>query len=206
MMRVMTTTTRLSAINRPAAMLMACAVLIAVIYAGGLLTGAITLVGYETRKVEAAGMVADHSGWQTSFLALPAVWLSPGRAIRVDYDVAADFGALALDVSPPLLLKTPLQTATAYVAGQRSGSVLFVAKSAGFYRFYTDPTPIGGPRCHPPGTTMLDIIKGQPDCPSYRMRYTVSWHLADPHDATVGLTRLSIPSPNETLAAIRIGN
>ena len=45
----------------------------------------------------------------------------------------ATFGALSLTVAPPLVLRTPLQAATAYVAGKRTGSVLFVAQTPGWY-------------------------------------------------------------------------
>lgn len=175
----------------------------AAFYFVGLATGAVTLVGYEQRSTEGRGFVRDDTGIQTKFTGMP-VWLPAGHAVRADYEVDAPFGSLAVSVAPPLFLRTSLQAATAYVEGRRSGSILFIAKEPGWYRFRTDASPIGGPRCRGPNTTMLDVMIGSAECPSYRVRYTVSWHLAGDAAAARSDTRLVIPAPNERLAVTHI--
>jgi hypothetical protein len=170
-------------------------------YVGGLGSGAITLIGYESRTAEAHGIVADNSGLQSLFSGLPVVWLRQGSAIRADYDVDAEFGALELWVSTPLRM----QSATANVAGKRKGSVLFVAQSAGFYSYRLDPTPIRGPRCHPPGTTMLQVIIGDSNCPTYKLRYKVTWRLATSADTAGAPAQIAIPAESEKSIYIPIG-
>lgn len=167
-------------------------------YVGGLWIGAITVIGYESRTAEAHGVVADNSGLQS--VGLPMVWLRQGSAIRADYEVDAAFGALELRVSTPLRVRS----ATANVGGKRHGSVLFVAQSAGFYSYGLDPTPIGGPRCHPPGTTMLQVIVGDSKCPSYKLRFKVSWHLANAADTAGATARIAIPAKSESSTYVRI--
>ncbi|NVO17684.1 MAG: hypothetical protein HXX10_26975 [Rhodoplanes sp.] len=174
-------------------------------YLVGLSTGAVTLVGFEQRRSEGRGIVSDNSGLQTDFRFFP-VWLPTGGAVRADYEVDAELGSVAVSVSPPLLLKTSLQTATAYVAGRRSGSIVFVAREAGWYRFWSDATPIFGRRCHAPGASMVDIITGSDGCSSYKARYKVAWHLAGRAEpAAAGHVTIPIPAPNEKLATVRIG-
>jgi hypothetical protein len=175
---------------------------VAIVYLGGLWTGAITLIGYESRSAEAHGMVADNSGLSSLFSGLPVVWLRQGGAIRADYDVDAEFGALELSVATPLRLRA----ATANIAGKRQGSVLFVAQSAGFYSYHPEPTPIRGPRCHPPGTTMLQVMIGDSNCPSYKLRFKVSWNLADVADTTGAPARIMIPAGHEKSIYVPIGD
>ena len=144
--------------------------------------------------------MADNSGLQSLFSGLPVVWLRQGSAIRADYAVDAEFGALELRVSTPLRM----QSATANVAGRRHGSVLFVAQTAGFYSYGLDPTPVGGPRCHPPGTTMLQVVVGDSKCPTYKLRFKVSWHLANAADTAGATARIAIPAKSERSTYVRI--
>jgi hypothetical protein len=175
---------------------------VAVFYFGGLWTGAITMIGYESRSAEAHGMVADNSGLQSVFSGLPVVWLRQGSAIRADYDVDAEFGALEFSVATPLWRRAAIGN----VAGRRHGSVLFIAQSAGFYSYGLDPTPIRGPRCHPPGTTMLQVMVGDSKCPTYRLRFKVTWNLANGADTTGAPARIMIPASNEKSIYVPIGD
>jgi hypothetical protein len=190
--------------GRTATVISAAAALAAAGYVIALAVGAISAVGYDSGRAEASGMVSDRSGLNTTAVGLPLLWLREGAALRADYDVDAEFGALELWVGSP-----PWRTwraATANIAGKRDGSMLFVAKSAGWYRFWVDPSPIGGPRCHPPGTTMLDILKGSRDCPTYKLRYAVTWRLANGDDLKAVSQRVALPAIGEPSVYAKIGN
>ena len=169
-------------------------------YAVGLLTGAVTLVGYASATKTQSGAVST-STWSMSF-GVPAVWLSAQQAIRADFDVDAKFGAVTFTVAPPLMLRTSLQAATAYVEGKRAGSVLFVAEAPGWYTFAAEPSPLGGPRCGTPDLNLRDMVAGRPDCPVYDVRYSVTWHLAK--DKAHAVARVSVPRPNGQLAGVGI--
>lgn len=171
-----------------------------VIYALGLLGGAVTLIGYESGWER-------HQGWSTTFwfpiaFRLPVAWLPAGGAMRADYEVDAPHGSLAIDVAPPLILKTSLQTATAYVEGKRHGSVLFVAQTPGWYVFWSTPSVLGGPRCAET-PNLAKHLAGTTSCVGYEVGYRVVWRLADPH-RNAGIPRLDVPRPNETLVTLRI--
>jgi hypothetical protein len=169
-------------------------------YAVGLLTGAVTLVGYASATKAQSGAVST-STWSMSF-GVPVVWLGAQQAIRADFDVDARFGAVTLTVAPPLPLRTSLQAATAYVEGTRTGSVVFVAEAPGWYTFSAEPSPLGGPRCGTPGLSLRNMLAGNPDCPVYDVRYSVTWHLAQGQAHAVA--RVSVPRPNGQLAVVRI--
>jgi hypothetical protein len=116
--------------------------------------------------------------------------------------VEARFGAVALTVRPPLVLATPLQAATVYVEGTRSGSALFVPEAAGWYRFEADGSPLGGPRCGTPSLTRAFI--GDPQCPTYDVTYRIIWRLADRDTHGSGMSRLVVPARHGKLAVLRI--
>jgi hypothetical protein len=177
----------------------------AVSYLVGLLTGAVTFVGYEAKTQSQTGAVRT-SYWPISF-GMPAVWLEAQQGIRADFAVDASFGAVAFTVAPPLPLRTSLQAATAYVEGKRAGSVLFVAGAPGWYTFKADPSPLGGPRCGSPELSLHNMVIGNPKCPAYDVSYSVTWQLALQRDPGVAhaLPRLTVPGPNGMLVTLRIG-
>ena len=190
----------MSARSQSLAAAAAVALAAAVLYAGGLLSGAITLVGYESEQTSQVG--AARTRWWPIRLGIP-VWLAAGDALAAEYEVEAKFGAVSISVAPPLILKTPLQTATVYVEGQRSGNVQFVAGSSGWYSFWTEPSPLGGPRCRRPGLNLRDMVIGDSSCPVYDVSYAVTWRLAE-RGGQAG-PRVFVPRPGETLATLRIG-
>jgi hypothetical protein len=172
----------------------------AAIYLLGLYGGAITLIGYQSGTER-------HQGWSTTRwfgldVRLPVIWLDAGDAVRGDYEVEAPFGSLTLSVAPPLILRTSLQTATAYVEGQRRASVAFVVQEPGWYVFWASPSVIGGPRC-PGGTNLAKAFLGLSECPGYEVSYRVTWRIAEARHAA-GLPRMNVPRRNETLVTLRI--
>jgi hypothetical protein len=173
----------------------------AALYLLSLYGGAVTLIGYESGSER-------HQGWSTTYwfpvaFRLPVIWLHAGDAVRADYDVDAPYGALAIDVAPPLILKTSLQTATAYVEGQRSGSVMFIAQTPGWYVFWATPSVLGGPRCPEPPDLAKSFL-GLSKCVGYDVTYRVTWRLTDAREAHAGVPRLTVPRPNEKLVTLRI--
>lgn len=171
----------------------------AILYFAGLAVGAVSLVGFEYRSQRQTGFTG--TSWFPFQVGMP-IWLNAGGAVQADYDVQADFGAVMLSVAPPLVLKTSLQTATAYVEGKRAGSVLFVAQAPGWYSFWASPTPNGGPRCRGPNTTISDVMIGSSACPTFDVTYTVTWRMADAQRTAT--SRLYVPRPHETLVTTRI--
>jgi hypothetical protein len=184
----------------PSLLFVAALVAAGIAYVAGLAAGAFSLVGFEYRSQRQEGI--GSTSWFPIRLGIP-IWLAAGGAVEADFDVDARFGAVTFTVTPPLFLRTSLQSATAYVEGRSRGRVLFVAQTPGWYSFYSDPTPVGGPRCRGPDTTMLDIFKGSRDCPTYDVSYTVTWRIADPHRAPA-TARLAVPRPYEKLVTTRI--
>jgi hypothetical protein len=174
-------------------------------YLIALWTGIVTLIGYESRSAESYGIMSDHSGFSSLFPGLPVVWLRQGAAIRADYQVDAEFGGLRLWAEPPLLLRTPLQSANVSIAGKRSGSVLFVAQKAGLYRYQVYPTSIGGKNCYPGEGKLSDFIIGDSKCPTYRLRFAVSWHLASGALGLDTATKVLIPVRGGSLVNVQIG-
>ena len=172
-------------------------------YAVGLLTGAVTSIGYQSATTSQSG-AARSTPWSMNLSVPVPVWLGAQQAIRADFDVEARFGAVTLTVAPPLGLRTSLQAATAYVEGARQGSILFVPEASGWYTFHVDASPLGGPRCGTPGLSLKRIVIGEPACPSYDVTYRVHWHIADRQEAGQGLTRLGVPGPNGKLAVLRL--
>jgi hypothetical protein len=172
----------------------------ALLYFAGLAAGAVSLIGFEYRSERQTGFTG--TSWFPLRLGMP-IWLNAGGAVRADYDVQADFGAVILSVAPPLVLKTSLQTASAYVEGKRAGSVLFVAQTPGWYSFSASPTSNGGPRCRGPNTTISDVMIGSAACPTFDVTYTVTWRMADAQQAPA-TSRLYVPRPHETLVTTRI--
>ncbi|RAI41598.1 hypothetical protein [Rhodoplanes roseus] len=170
-------------------------------YLVGLATGAVTLVGYERGNAVSRGLFVESSGLLSRFT-MPPVYVPAGRALRADYTVDAKVGSLWVVIMQPFWSKV---RATAYVAGERSGSIVFVAETAGWYEFYVDPTPVFGHRCHTPGADMVDILTGRDGCPRYDVRYTVSWHLAD--GAETGPRHVTVPiaGPDRQPPSARIG-
>ena len=181
--------------------LVALVVAAACFYVVGLFSGAVTIVGYETDTKSQSGAVST-SAWAFS-VGLP-VWLNARQAIRADFDVDARFGAVTMTVAPPLMLRTSLQAATAYVEGKRTGSILFVPEVPGWYTFSAASSPLGGPRCGTPGLNLRDMTIGRPDCPVYDVSYSVTWRLADSHDTSAQVARVNVPRPNGKLAVVRI--
>jgi hypothetical protein len=176
----------------------------ACLYVIGLITGAVTFVGYQAKTEKLVG--AARTSWWPIDIGVP-VWLKDRQAIRADFDVDARFGAVTLTVAPPLWLRTSLQAATAYVEGKRAGSVLFVAEAAGWYTFAAAPTASGGPRCGVPVLDLKRMIVGDADCPVYDVAYGVTWRLASERDLVANtFPRLHIPPPNGRLATLRIRN
>jgi hypothetical protein len=173
----------------------------AAFYLVALATGAVTAIGYERANASQSGMSASRTG-ETS-VGMPLWWLAAGQAIRADYEIEARFGAVTLSVAPPLLLRTSLQVATAHVEGVRTGSILFVAATSGWYAFEAQPSPLGGPRC---GTASLTrAFAGEPGCPTYDVSYRVTWRLASHDDvARSDLARLVVPGPRGKLAVLRV--
>jgi hypothetical protein len=170
-------------------------------YALGLATGAISVIGYESDSTSQQGAM------RTRILPLSLrvpVWLAAGQAVRADYEVDARFGAVTFTVAPPLVLRTSLQAATAYVEGRRNGSVLFTAQAPGWYTVRSDASPLGGPRCGSPSLSPRDLLIGRPDCPVFDVNYSVTWHLAGSAASTGAMARLAIPPPQGTLVTVRI--
>jgi hypothetical protein len=170
-------------------------------YVVGLATGAMTLVGYESGNAVSRGIFTESSGLGSDVTPFP-VYLPAGRAVRADYTVDAKIGSLWLVIMQPFWSSV---RATAYVAGERSGSIVFVARTAGWYKFYVDPTPVFGHRCHKPGTTMVDILTGRDGCPGYDVRWSVAWHLADGRETGPSHVTVEIAGPDETVPHARIG-
>jgi hypothetical protein len=170
-------------------------------YVLGLATGTITLVGYETGNVVSRGIAAESEGLGTFFRGFP-VYLPEGHAIRADYDVDATVGSLYLVIMQPFWSKV---RATAYVAGTRRGSVVFVARTSGWYKFYADTSTTFGRSCHRPDASMVDVLTGRDGCPHYDIRYTVSWHLAAGSEAGPGHVTVPIAGPTEKTGSARIG-
>jgi hypothetical protein len=171
-------------------------------YVLGLATGAISVIGYESDSTSQQG--AMRTRILPLSLRLP-VWLAAGQAVRADYEVDARFGAVTFTVAPPLVLRTSLQAATAYVEGRRSGSVVFTAQAPGWYTVRSDASPLGGPRCGSPSLSPRDLLIGRPDCPIFDVNYSVTWHLAGSAAASTGaMARLAIPPPHGTLVTVRI--
>jgi hypothetical protein len=170
-------------------------------YVVGLFSGAVTIIGYETDTKSQSGAVST-SFWAFS-VGVP-IWLNARQAIRADFDVDARFGAVMMTVAPPLMLRTSLQAATAYVEGKRTGRILFVPEVPGWYTFSAAPSPLGGPRCGTPGLNLRDMTIGRPDCPVYDVVYSVTWRLADSHDPSAQVARVNVPRPNGKLAVVRI--
>lgn len=170
-------------------------------YLTGLATGAVTLVGWESGNAVSRGMVVESSGLVSTFGPLP-VYLPAGRAVRADYTVDARFGALWLVVRQPFWSKI---RATAHVAGERRGSVVFVAREAGWYKVSADTSPTFGRTCHAPGTSMVDILTGRDGCPHYDVRWSVSWHLADGRDTGPDHVAVPIAGADEPVPHARIG-
>lgn len=175
----------------------------AALYALALRSGVVTFVGYEARSETLVG--AGRSSTFPIEVVMP-VWLAEGQAIRADFEVDAAFGSVSLRVAPPLWWRTPLQAATAYVEGKRSGSILFVAGAPGWYMLEAEPSAIGGPRCGPAHLDLKHIVIGDPKCPVYDVNYRVTWHLAAAQDLTGALPRLQVPRANGTLATLHIRN
>jgi hypothetical protein len=164
-------------------------------------TGAITVVGYESQSRKQMGFVGLGFG---GFGLRHPVWLGAGEVIAADYEIDARFGAVALTVRPPLLLRAnALQAATAYVEGKRSGRVLFQAGAPGWYVFQTRPSPLGGPRCHKPNASLQDLFAGDADCPTYDVSYRVTWRRAG-RTRDDGAARLTVPPPGGTLVTARV--
>jgi hypothetical protein len=80
-----------------------------------------------------------------------------------------------------------------------------VAPTAGWYSFWSDPSPLGGPRCHGKDVRMADILIGRSDCPAYDVSYRVHWHKTDAHRPAAGALRLTVPRAHESLVTARIG-
>lgn len=170
------------------------------IYAAGLYAGVFSLVGYASGQERQQGFSSER--WFPLQFGAP-VWIAAGRAVQADFEVDARFGALSLTVWPPVVLRTSMQAATAYVAGRRSGSVLFVVGNSGWYSLHTDPTPVGGARC-PRQRGMAEVLIGSSDCPTYDVSYRVVWRLADPGRTAADVPRLHVPRPHEPLATTYI--
>lgn len=170
-------------------------------YVVGLATGGVTLVGYGSGNAVSRGAFTESSGLITTFTGMP-VYLPAGRAVRAEYTVDAKVGSLWLVIMQPFWSSV---RATAYVAGERSGSVVFVAKTPGWYRFYADPTTSFGRTCHKPGTSMVDILTGRDGCPHYDIRWSVAWHLADGRETGPDHVRVEIAGPDETVPHARVG-
>jgi hypothetical protein len=170
-------------------------------YLLGLATGAVSIIGYESDSTSQQG--AARTRVLPISLRLP-VWLAAGQAVRADYAVDARFGAVTFTVAPPLVLRTSLQAATAYVEGRRSGSVLFTAQAPGWYTVRSDASPLGGPRCGSPSLSPRDLLIGRPDCPVFDVSYSATWHLAGSAASAGAMARLAIPPPQGTLVTLRI--
>lgn len=170
-------------------------------YVVGLMSGAVTIVGYATDTKSQSGAVST-SAWAFS-IGLP-VWLNAREAIRADFDVDARFGAVTMRVAPPVVLRTSMQAATAYVEGKRTGSILFVPDVPGWYTFSADASPLGGPRCGTPGLNLRDMTIGRADCPVYEVSYSVTWRLAERDGASALVARVNVPGPNGKLAVVRV--
>lgn len=173
----------------------------ALLYAAGVFVGAFSIVGYASGSERQQGFHGER--WFPLRFGVP-IWLQSGTVVRADYDVNAKFGALSLTVAPPLMFRTSLQAATAYVAGHRQGSVAFVIQSPGWYSLVNNTTPIGGPRC-PRQRSMAEIMIGSSDCPTFDVSYRVVWRLTDAAQTASGVPRLAVPRPNETLVTRHIG-
>jgi len=188
-------------VQLPTLLITAIALGSATFYVVGLATGAVTLVGWESANLVSRGMVVESSGLTSQFAPLP-VYLRAGGAVRADYTVDAKVGSLYLVIMQPFI---PKVKATAYVAGERRGSLVFVARRSGWYRFYADTSPVFGHTCHAPGTGMVDILTGRDGCPHYDIRYTVAWHLADGRETGPQHVAVPIAGPDEPPPSARIG-
>jgi hypothetical protein len=172
----------------------------AALYVVGVIAGAFSIVGYASGNERLWGFYGER--WFPLRFGLP-MWLPSGTAVRADYVVDAKFGSLSLTVWPPVLLRTSLQAATAYVPGRRQGSVLFVIQSPGWYSLNNNATSIGGPRC-PRERSLAEIVVGSRDCPAYDVSYRVVWRLVDAQRVPATVPRLTVPRPNEALVSRHI--
>jgi hypothetical protein len=173
----------------------------ALLYAAGVFVGAFSIVGYASGSERQQGFHGER--WLPLAFGVP-LWLPAGSVVRADYDIDAKWGSLSLTVTPPLVLRTSLQAATAYVSGRRRGGMLFVIRHPGWYRLMHDTTPLGGLLC-PRQRSMAQIMIGSSDCPTYDVSYRIVWRLADVAALVSGLPRLDVPRPNEALVTHYIG-
>jgi hypothetical protein len=187
--------------NRLSAIVALVALGAACVYAMGVFAGIFSVVGYASGSERQEGFHGER--WFPLAFEVP-LWLPAGAVVRADYDIDAKWGSLSLTVTPPLVFRSSLQAATAYVSGRRQGSVLYVIQHPGWYSLVHDTTPLGGPRC-PKERTMAQIMIGSSDCPTYDVTYRVVWRLADATALAAGLPRLDVPRPNEKLVTLYIG-
>lgn len=171
-------------------------------YALGLVTGAITIVGYQSETGSQHGF--SSVSWFPVKLAIP-VWLDAGGAIRADYEVDAPNASALLSVGPPLLLRSSsLHKAVVYVSGKRSGSITFIAQAPGWYSLDAAPSPIDGPRCSHP-RSMAQAMIGSSDCPTYVVSYSVTWRLTNARATSDDTARVAIPRSGEGWSPLHIG-
>jgi hypothetical protein len=186
---------------RSHAVLAGCAILtVAALYLAGRYSGAITLVGYDSKRAPLAALAG--TGQIPIRFGVP-VWLDAGEGIRADFDVEAGSGAVAVSVSPPALFDAPRPAATAHIEGKRAGTLVFTAAASGWYSFRAEPTRFGEPRCKS-DWGVAQLLAGGADCPAGDVQYSIAWHAAapsDPHSAA----RLAIPGPDDAPVDIRIG-
>ena len=156
--------------------------------------GLVSIVGVEWNPgVRSAGMTG--AGWRTTRWAMSA-WLDEGDALRADVRVRAPYGSVAVRVhpmAPPTLLPGG---ATAFVAGDKAGGILFVAPRAGMYNVRSDPGVLGGRiSCPEESATIAGALLPGPDCPTYDVSFRVVWRRIE---------RLRVASAPGVLARTRI--
>ncbi len=160
------------------------------------IAGLVSIVGFEWNPgVRSSGFAAV--GWKTSHWTMSA-WLDEGDALRADVRVQAPYGSVAVRVRPivsPLLLP---DRATAFVAGDKAGGILFVARRAGMYNMRSDPGVLGGriSSC-PEKATVAGVPLPSPECPTYDVSFRVLWRRVERSQvasASGVLARVDIPT------------
>ncbi|MBD0273485.1 MAG: hypothetical protein ICV73_16350 [Acetobacteraceae bacterium] len=86
--------------------------------------------------------------------------------------------------------------ATAFVAGDKAGGILFVARQAGMYNVRSDPGVLGGRISCPEKATVAGVLLPNPECPTYDVSFRVLWRRVERSQvasASGVLARVDIP-------------
>jgi hypothetical protein len=173
-------------------------------YATGRTIGLISLIGFEKRHRTQWGMTHREESWPR--FTTPVV-LVPGEALRADYRVKAPFGSLVLAARAPSEPFRPWrESAYVFVAGERAGSILFIAAEPGPHGYWAEPASINGTSSCPDGGGDLASSMGpRGSCPTLDVDYEVQWHrLSKTEAAASSLPRVIIPAEGNAFVARKL--